>query len=97
MAIRITCITKPDGILQNPHEAISTLGWINEATGKGSNISRVDLYDWLKLKGGVAYVTDSLGTRAFVKPRENGFGTKFVQTQADGIWSDNLLALPRCR
>jgi hypothetical protein len=96
MAIRITCINKPDGNLQNPHEAISFLGWINEADGQQSRISRLDLYNWLKTQNGTAYVKDNQGNIAYVKPRENINGTKFVQTQADGIWKDNLLALPAC-
>jgi len=96
MAIRITCISKPDGNLQNPHEAISELGWVNEADGQRSKIGRIDLYVWLKDKNGTAYVTDARGNKAYVKPRENAHGTRFVQTQADGLWSDNLLALPRC-
>jgi hypothetical protein len=96
MAIRITCVAKPDGNLQNPHEAISELGWINEVDGQRSKISRLDLYAWLNDKGGVAYVTDTAGNIAYVKPRLNAYGTKYVQTQSDGVWSDNLLALPKC-
>jgi hypothetical protein len=96
MAIKITCVSKPSGDTQNPHEAISTLGWINEEDGKQSRISRVDLYNWLKFSNGVAYVKDLRGNIAYVKPRENAIGTKFVQTQADGVWTDNLLSLPSC-
>lgn len=32
MAVRITCIHKSGGYHENPHEAISDFGWINEAT-----------------------------------------------------------------
>jgi hypothetical protein len=96
MAIRITCVSKPSGNNQNPHEAISVLGWLNEEDGQQSRIGRVDLYNWIKLKSGVAYVKDSRGNLAYVKPRENAVGTKFVQTQADGVWTDNLLSLPEC-
>jgi hypothetical protein len=54
------------------------------------------MYDWLKDKGGVAYVLDKFGNKANLYPRENAAGTKFVQTYADKVWTDNLLSLPEC-
>lgn len=96
MAIRITCVSKPSGDNRNPHEAITILGWENESTGQRSRITREDLYSWIKVKGGAAYVLDGYGNRAYVGTRENAFGTRYVQTYADGIWTDNLLSLPTC-
>lgn len=63
-------------------------------TGKST---RLEIYDFLKDKGGQAHVTDRAGNQASVYPRESANGTKFVQTYADKVWTDNLLALPECR
>ena len=97
MAIRITCINKAGGQHYDPHAAISNLGWVNESTGKTGKSSRIEVYDWLKKdSSNQAYVLDWRGNRAFVYPRDNQYGTKFVQTFADKVWTDNLLALPEC-
>ena len=96
MAVRIICVSKPSGNIRDPHEAISTLGWINEQTGARGTSTRIEIYDFLKTRGGTAYVVDSRGNKAYVGARENAHGTKFVQTYADRIWTDNLLSLPRC-
>lgn len=97
MAIRITCINKSNGYHEDPHHAIERLGWVNEQTGERRNSSRIEIYNWLQNKANVAYVVDSRGNRANVFPRDNGRGTHFLQTFSDGIWTDNLLALPECR
>jgi Protein of unknown function (DUF3892) len=93
MSIRITQIRKPSGWNANPHEAISNLTWIEDLTGKFGIASREQMYDFLKNRG-VAYVKDARGDVAYLYPKENLYGTKYVQTYADGIWKDNLLALP---
>lgn len=97
MAIRITCINKFGGFHLDPHHSIMDLGWQEDGTGKQGKSSRQQVYDWLKNSGGQAYVIDRRGNRASVLPRENANGTQFVQTVADGIWTDNLLALPECQ
>jgi len=96
MAVRITCVSKPSGDNENPHEAISMLGWTNEETGAKGTSTRLEIYDFIKNKGGNAYVIDRRGNKAYVDARENAHGTKFVQTYADKVWTDNLLALPGC-
>lgn len=95
MAVRITCINKAQGAHSDPHTAITSLGWRNENTGEAGKSSRDQIYDWLK-KGGVAYVVDQFGNKAYVYPRESSHGTRFVQTAADRVWTDNLLALDEC-
>ena len=97
MAIRITCINKQQGFHQDPHHAIESLGWIEDGTGKNDKSTRLQIYDWLKNQNGSAYVLDRLGNKAFLYPRENPAGTKFVQTYADRVWTDNLLSLPERR
>ena len=96
MSIRITCITKSGGYHQDPHHAISDLGWINEQTRQTGRNTRLQVYDWIKNHKGVAYVRDSRGNRANVGTREHTDGVKFLQTYADQVWTDNLLALPEC-
>lgn len=96
MAIRITCINKQQGYHQDPHHAIESLGWIQDGTGQTYKSTRLEIYDWLKNRNGVAYVIDSYGNKAYVSPRENNNGTQYVQTQADNVWTNNLLSLPEC-
>ena len=97
MAIRITCINKSSGWHGDPHHAISHLGWTNEANGNTGKSSRLEVYDWLKKSTeNKAYVKDIRGNTAYVYPRENANGTKFVQTYADKTWTDNLLSLKEC-
>lgn len=97
MSIRITCIRKSSGFHADPHHAISELGWINEETHETGTSTRLQVYDWIKNQSGVAYVRDLRGNQAGVGIREHAYGTKFVQTFADRVWTDNLLALPECR
>lgn len=97
MAVRITCIRKASGDHYDPHTAISQLGWVNEETNESGQSTREEIYDWLKRRNGVAYVLDRQGNKAYLYPKVNAEGTAFVQTYADGIWTDNLLALPECR
>jgi hypothetical protein len=97
MGIRITCINKAGGWHDDPHCAISDLGWVNDADGKIGKSTRIAVYEWLKENSAhQAYVQDSYGNLAYLYPRENSGGTKFVQTYADKTWTDNLLALPEC-
>lgn len=96
MSIRITCINKAHGNHYDPHHAIEKLGWINEETGKSDKSTRIEIYNWLKQENGQAYVKDRFGNKVYVYPKESAAGTKFVQTYADKVWTDNLLALPEC-
>jgi hypothetical protein len=97
MAIRITCINKSGGYHADPHHAISHVGWMEDGTGRVGKNTRLEMYDWIKNQKGVAYVVDSRNNRAQVGTRDNANGTKFLQTYADQVWTDNLLALPECR
>ncbi len=96
MSIRVTCINKSGGYHADPHHAIERLGWVEDGTGRVGRNTRIELYEWVKNQNGVAYVRDSRGNKALVRARENARGIKFLQTYADGVWSDNLLALPEC-
>ena len=96
MAIRITCINKSGGYHQDPHHAISQLSWVNEESGKRGKNTRLEIYEWIKNQHGDAYVRDAYGNRASVGTREHASGTRFLQTYADRVWTDNLLSLPEC-
>ena len=95
MAVRIRCVNKPSGNIQDPHEAISEFGWIDDATGVVKYSTRQQMVDFLK-NGGAAYVEDNVGNRAFCNVKTSVNGTEFLQTVTDGKWSDNLLSLPKC-
>ena len=97
MTIRITCINKSSGYHADPHHAISYLGWIEDGTGRTGKNSRLEIYNWIKDENGAAYVLDSRGHKAMVGTREHSNGTKYLQTYADRVWTDNLLALPECK
>jgi hypothetical protein len=77
------------------HERIAELEYVNQETYKTGRASRVDMHDWLKNDKGQAFVTDTAGDKVYVYPRENEYGTKYVQTYADKTWKDNLLYLPQ--
>jgi hypothetical protein len=95
MSIRITCVNKSDGDHENPHEAIIRFGWTNEQTGEIHIIYREDLWKWVN-DGGVAYVKDAHGNTVSVRAQTNSHGIKYLQAEADGKPTDNLLALPEC-
>jgi hypothetical protein len=96
MSVRITCISKAGGNHEDPHTAISHLGWINEDTQATGKSTRLEIYAWIKEKSGYAYVRDGAGNTVRVGTAETARGTKYVRTYRDKVWTDNLLALPEC-
>ena len=74
------------------HEHITDVRWRNPDTAKVGDSTVGQMVDWLRKPENVAKVTD--GTRTVdvgvveAKP-------PFIRTHADGVWSNNLLALPR--
>lgn len=96
MEIQITCANKPSGDLQNPHEAISDYGWLDPSGNSDVSLRQV-MVDWAKKAGNRAFVKDSYGNKVYCEVRKNSNGTEFLQTFADGKWTDNLLSLPSCR
>ena len=93
MAIRCVAIRMSGGGYH--HEHITRIQWIEDGSTVRKDNSRAEMVDFVK-KGGVAYVKDSKGDVAYLRVRRNSVtGTEYVQTVADGIWTDNLLALPR--
>jgi hypothetical protein len=76
------------------HEHITRIQWIEDGTTDRKDNSRAEMVAFVE-RGGKAYVQDSRGNRAFLGVRVSTAGNKYVQTYADGVWTDNLLALPR--
>jgi hypothetical protein len=95
MAIRITCIKKAGGNHEDPHVAISELGWTNDQTNESDRSTRLQMYEWVK-GGGQAYVKDAAGHVAYLVAKVSRNGNPFVQTVADGTPTDNLLKLDEC-
>lgn len=73
------------------HEHIARVRWTNPANGQTSENSRAEMVDWIANKGGEAYVTD--GVRQ-IRVHVVNATPPYIQTYADGVWTDNLLALP---
>ena len=90
MAIKFTARRMSDG---QQHEHIVRLWWIVPSTGKTGNDSREDLVKWIE-EGNKAYCEDAAGHRADVAVRTSARGVKYLQTHADRVWTNNLLALP---
>jgi hypothetical protein len=94
MSIRTSCINKAGGWHQDPHEAISLLGWINEQTRATGVASRGEVYEYVR-RGGPAFTQDGLA-RAQLIAYLSRRGTKCVKTVPDSTKRDNLLNLGEC-
>lgn len=74
------------------HEHIAEVRWRNLTTGDSGNSSRQQMVDWVRANPGQA-VVDHGGHRAYVGIIDAT--PPYIRTYADGVWNDNLLALPR--
>jgi hypothetical protein len=89
MAIRFTARHMVGG---TKHEHIASLRWIKDGESETKSSTREVLVDWVTNQGGRGYVQDKDGNKAYVKVVNAT--PPYLQTQIDGIWTDNLLALP---
>lgn len=89
MAIKFTARHMSGG---TKHEHIAALRWIQDGQTETQECTRELLVDWIKNKGGAGYVLDSQGDNAWVKVVETN--PPYLRTKKDGVWKDNLLALP---
>ena len=71
------------------HEHIANVKWNNPETKSGEN-TRQEIVDWIET-GGVAKVKS--GTKEVTVAVVNA-SPKYLRTNADGVWTDNLLAMP---
>jgi hypothetical protein len=88
--IQITCIRLSGTLLsESRHEHITHAG-----NGNGM-WTREQITAWIK-SNSYAFFTMVGGLRADIRVREDRLRGEYIQTYADGVWKDNLLALPRC-
>lgn len=85
--VQITCINKQPR--NNPYEGITHLG---NAQGRWT---RDQVITWIQ-QGTHTFFTHVNGKRANIGVFKGPNGP-YVKTYADGVWNDNLLALPECR
>ncbi|THA81205.1 DUF3892 domain-containing protein [Streptomyces sp. A0592] len=93
MAIQITAVRLTAG--GTTHEHITHLWWTNQTSGDTGNSTRAQIVDWIENKSGKAYTSDAAGHRTEVVVVTPARGEKYLRTRADGVWTNNLLALPR--
>jgi hypothetical protein len=92
VSIEITAIRLSGG---TSHQHIVHLWWTNPATNEVGDNTRAEIVAWIEHKNGKAYVRDGQGHRVDVGVVTPSSGPKYLRTYADGVWTDNLLALPR--
>lgn len=92
MAIQITAVRLEGG---SDHEHITHLWWLSDSTNQEGSSTREQLVSWIENQGGKAYTDDGRGNRAHVAVVTPSRGAKYLRTHADGVWTNNLLALPR--
>lgn len=93
MAIQITAVRLSPG--GTAHEHITHLWWTNQTSGKTGDSTRAQVVDWIENQSGKAYTSDRNGHRTEVAVVTPARGEKYLRTHADGVWTNNLLALPR--
>lgn len=91
MTIRITDVRMSGG---TRHEHVVRLWWTNPATAATGDNTRAQIVSWIENEGGKAYVEDGRGHRVDVGVVTPRYGSKYLRTRADGVPTDNLLALP---
>ncbi len=94
MAIKVTARRmEPSG---RAHEHIAQLQWVNEANGATGVSTRAEMVAFIEKTGDHSVWCPDRSPQKpgqWVHVNSNGWA-KYVQTFADGRWSDNLLALP---
>jgi hypothetical protein len=90
---RIDCINKPDR--NSSHEHITHVGG-PKPDGNGRWRDTVpNVVNFIETKTHRFYTREN-GVTAWVYVRTSTSGHKYLQTQADGVWTNNLLALKEC-
>jgi hypothetical protein len=89
MSRNITAIRQAGG---DKHQHIVHLWWTE--AGRAGNGTLAEVVTYIE-RGGRAHVDDGRGHVVSVGVVTPASGPKHMQTYADGVWTDNLLALPR--
>jgi hypothetical protein len=91
---RIDCVNKPDR--NSRHESITRVGGPKpDGSGRWRDTT-ANVVSFIESKQHRFYTHEG-GFKAWVGVKESATGHKFLQTYADGVWKDNLLALQECR
>ncbi len=92
--VQVTCIRKPHP--QSPHEHITYLG-NPRSTGGGWIWTREQVIRSIDEGTNTFYVLDpKTNRRADIAVVRTTGHPPYVRTHADGVWTDNLLALNQC-
>lgn len=76
----------------NQHEHITNVKWFDPATEKQDQSTRDSVVQWILNQNGDARVKSG---NAEAQVHVVNANPPYLRTKADGIWTDNLLALPR--
>jgi hypothetical protein len=92
----IKCVARRMASTGNGHEHISHLWWENTETRAAGVSTREEMVQYVDANGTTAVWCpdrDPNKKGAWVHTNSNG-RVRYVQTVADGRWTDNLLSLP---
>jgi len=90
---RIDCVNKPNR--NSPREHITHVGGPNPDGTERWKDPVANIIRFIENKEHRFYTKEG-DSSAWVNVRTSAAGNKFLQTYADGVWKDNLLALPEC-
>jgi len=92
VSVRITHIRLSSNNYAN-HEHITDFKWVNRENGTTGQSTKPAMVEWID-GGGKAYVESGTSTVSVgvVKPSN---GDPYLRTYANGVWTDNLLSLPK--
>jgi hypothetical protein len=74
------------------HQHIAALRWIEDGKTEIGESTRETLVTWIRDKDGKGYVLDAARDYAWVGVVN--VSPPYLRTHKDGVWTDNLLALP---
>jgi len=90
---RIDCVHKPNR--NSPHEHITHVGGPSPDGNGRWKETTPNVVRFIESQQHRFYTKEG-NASAWVGVRTSAAGNKFLQTYADGIWKDNLLALSEC-
>ena len=74
------------------HGGIAAVRWMKRDSPETGESTREEMVDWIGDQEGFAHVRDKNGHD--VEVRVVNASLPYLRTYADGVWTDNLLALP---
>jgi hypothetical protein len=92
MAIEITHVRFEGS--SKTHEAIARYQWKSVTDGELKSSDKPTLVDWIDNKNGDVYVGSGSNRVAVGSVHPTDGRRPYLQTYADGKWSNNLLSLP---